>query len=787
MLQKQKHCIFQKQVNKAFISFLSAISAILFVVQLESTLALIFLLIALVLSSYSFSKGERAAPLFFLLPFSLYLCSTSFIDDRNASSLKPGPTSLTFYVKEAPYINGSQLTTTIKTTDGETLLLMGYAKEEVELYRPDMSVGNICQAKGDLTQPTAARNRYGFDYRQYLYYQHIHMLFRVTQLATISCKSIDSQSFVTKVQKYRHNATQRLQEQLPPSLSGIVLALTFGERRYLAPDVIEAYSKLGVIHLLAISGLHVGILTGSIFYLLIRMGIPREVVFISLLAFLPVFIILTGASPPVIRAAIMTMIYFFLVLLRVPIHPFYGFSAIFLLYLLVQPYALFQLGFQLSFLVSFTLLLMQKPIMDRYHSYGKRLFCVTTIAQLVGLPLIAYHFFQWSPLSLLINLVYIPFISLVLLPYSFFLVFISELPIIPIDPLVMASETLMVWIHKWVVELGNNVYMWVIGRPTIVQMMVLYGFLVAIALLWEKQSYWTWVAIGLFCVALTVPAQLPKFNGNAVITMLDVGQGDSFLIETPNRKEVYLIDTGGVMTFATEDWEQRKKTFDTGKDIVVPYLKAKGIKSLTGLILTHGDFDHIGGAKGILENVHVEYVYYPEGELEKEIEVELFEQVDDEKMVLVKAGDMISNQFYVLHPSSDRIWSGNDQSIVLYGSFHKQSILFTGDLEEEGEDHLLKGFPNLKVDILKAGHHGSRTSTQESLLDQLKPNIALVSAGVNNRFGHPHPEVLERLHTRDIHVYQTNIHGSVELSIRSDGISIHKSVPQAANEKTAPK
>ncbi|MED4127857.1 DNA internalization-related competence protein ComEC/Rec2 [Shouchella miscanthi] len=772
-------------MNKAFISFLSAISAILFVVQKEQTLAWIFLVMALVLSSFSFSKGERTAPLFFLLPFSLYFFSTSFIDGRNTSSLEPGQTSLTFYINDAPYVNGNQLTTTIETIDGETLLLLGYAKEEVELYPPDMSIGSICQAKGDLTQPPNARNRFGFDYRQYLYYQHIHMLYRVTQLATITCKPLESQPFVTKLQEYRHSATHRLQEQLPPSLSGIVLALTFGERRYIEPDVMEAYSKLGVIHLLAISGLHVGILTGTSFYLMIRIGIPREIVLISLLMFLPVFIILTGASPPVIRAAIMTMIYFFLVLLRVPIHPFYGFSSIFLLYLLIQPYALFQLGFQLSFLVSFTLILMQKPIMNRYHSYGKRLFCVTTIAQLVGLPLIAYHFFQWSPLSLLINLVYIPFVSLVLLPYSFFLVFLSELRFIPLDSFVVASETLLVWIHKWIVELGNHVYMWVMGRPSIVLVLLLYGCLVVIGLLWEKRSRWTWVVIGLFCVTLAIPSQLPKLNGDAVITMLDVGQGDSFLIETPNRKEVYLVDTGGVMSFATEDWEEKKKTFDTGKDIVVPYLKAKGIKTITGLILTHGDFDHIGGAKAVLENVHVENVYYPEGELEKEIEIELFQQVEDEKMVLVQVGDTISTQFYVLHPTNDRKWSGNDQSIVLYGSFHGKSILLTGDLEEEGEMHLLNSFPNLEVDLLKVGHHGSRTSTQEPLLDQLRPKIALVSAGVNNRFGHPHPDVLKRLQARDIQVYQTNVDGTVELSIGSDGINIRKSVYQV-NEKTVP-
>lgn len=151
-------------------------------------------------------------------------------------------------------------------------------------------------------------------------------------------------------------------------------------------------------------------------------------------------------------------------------------------------------------------------------------------------------------------------------------------------------------------------------------------------------------------------------------------------------------------------------------------------------------------------------------------------------MVLVQVGDTISTQFYVLHPTNDRKWSGNDQSIVLYGSFHGKSILLTGDLEEEGEMHLLNSFPNLEVDLLKVGHHGSRTSTQEPLLDQLRPKIALVSAGVNNRFGHPHPDVLKRLQARDIQVYQTNVDGTVELSIGSDGINIRKSVYQV-NEK----
>ncbi|MFB4211889.1 DNA internalization-related competence protein ComEC/Rec2 [Shouchella sp. JSM 1781072] len=747
-------------------------SAILFVLQSSLILAFVFFISGFVLSSFHFLKGERTTIWYLLIPFILYFLSTSYIHQKNASTLTPGPTELTFQLLDGVYIDGNQLKTTIQTADHEKLMLTAYSQTEEALTNWTAKAGDICQAKGDLKRPMEARNHYAFDYQQFLYYQRIHYLFDVKQLQFIECTTNTGISFLYQLNQYRHHVMSLLRERLPPSISGIVIALTLGERYYMDPLVSDAYSKLGVIHLLAISGLHVGIVTGTYFYVMIRIGVPRELVILSIFVLLPFFIFLTGASPPVVRAAVMTMIYFLLLFLRVPIHPFYGFSAIFLLYLFFQPYALFQLGFQLSFLVSFTLLLVQNTIMNRVHSYMGRLFYVTTIAQLIGLPLIAFHFYEWSPFSLIINLIYIPFVSLFLLPYSFLLVFINGFSIHAVQLFSFFPAIVMEWLHKWIVALADYVYVFVIGRPHVLIVLCLYSLLILSGLLWERRSRWLYLSLGLFSVCLMLPSQLPKWNEQAVVTMLDVGQGDSMIIETPYRKEVYIIDTGGVVSFATEDWQQKKKTFDTGKDIVVPYMKAKGIKKIDGLILTHGDYDHVGGAEAVLNELQVEQVYLPYGELEKEIDYHLVEIIDDAKLTFVQAGDTISDQFYVLHPTADKSWSGNDKSIVLYTSFYDTSLLLTGDLEKEGEDDLKQRYPQMSVDLLKVGHHGSQTSTQPHFLEQLSPQLAFISAGVNNRFGHPHPDVLDRLHASGVDVYQTNLHATVEIVINENRIDV---------------
>ncbi len=389
------------------------------------------------------------------------------------------------------------------------------------------------------------------------------------------------------------------------------------------------------------------------------------------------------------------------------------------------------------------------------------------IAQLSGLPLIFYHFFEWSPLSLVLNLLYIPFVSLVVLPLSFMGVLLHLLLPFSVNPFIFLLDSLIVPMHAGVLILGRNAFEWVVGQPPLICIAAMYGAIIFMGIVWENNKIRLLTSLLPIIVVIGITVFLPYMRSGIVVTMLDVGQGDCIIIEFPYRKAVYVIDTGGHLDFSNEEWMKKREQFNTGKDIVVPYLKAKGISTVTGLFLTHGDHDHIGGAAEILNAIHVKEVFYPNTSIEKDNEIELLKTVNQSSANLrfVTKGDIISEHFYVLHPSGEKQWSGNDSSIVLFAELEGISFLFTGDLEEDGEKMLLQQYPNINADVLKVGHHGSITSTSDLFLETVSPRIALISAGVNNRFGHPHPDIVAKLDELNILMLRTDLNGSVEMKI----------------------
>ncbi|WP_408006852.1 ComEC/Rec2 family competence protein [Pseudalkalibacillus sp. A8] len=251
-----------------------------------------------------------------------------------------------------------------------------------------------------------------------------------------------------------------------------------------------------------------------------------------------------------------------------------------------------------------------------------------------------------------------------------------------------------------------------LGRLNVIMMfgMSLSFYLLVIA--WEKGA--KRVILPCLCILLVIGVQLyyPKMNAKAYVTFLDVGQGDSIVIELPYRRAVYVIDTGGIITFKQEEWMERRRKFDTGEDIVAEFLKGRGLRKVNALILSHGDLDHIGGVDGLLEKVRVERIVYGKLEHLEASEVEFLKGINAptvflEENISWKVG---SSFFQTLNPDQAKE-SRNNRSLVLFVRIHGQSFLFTGDIDQGVEARLLGHYPELKVDYLKVAHHGSETST----------------------------------------------------------------------------
>lgn len=676
--------------------------------------------------------------------------------------------------KEQSNIDGNLLTAVVTTSQKENLQLRYNISTEAEknTLESNLPIGLTCLVKGSLVEPEANRNENGFNYQQYLKQKHIHWILKADFLSWTNCRMVDS-SLVTKLQNFRKRGIIYVNEHFPPEASGFVTALLFGDQTYIDEEILTNYQRLGIVHLLAISGLHVSFLTGMLFYLGIRIGVTREKMVVVLLLFLPVYAILSGAAPSVLRACCMAMLFFSLLLWKKRVSASATIGIVYLFMLFVQPHMLYNIGFQLSFAVTFAIM-MSFPIFQKYPHKTMQLFIVSVVCQLAALPILLYHFYEVSVLGVFLNVLYVPLYSFLLLPFS-----IIALLLHLISP---SLGAMMIALLDKIFHLCNRLADSVsalplasisFGRPFAIMMLLLIVFMIGLFMKWESTSLME-SKVWMFTLVFTLLFQyhVQKLNPYGEVVFIDVGQGDAIFIKLPFNRGNYLIDTGGAIAFPTEAWQKKRKTYNTGDDVIIPFLKSKGIHQLDKLILTHPDADHIGSATELIQNFKVKEVVIGKGSEEFYRDKESIKWALSKNIPLSKvtkgdrwyAGDA---EFYILHPYR-KDENMNDSSIVLFAKMGGLTWLFTGDAGEAAENELMTAFPTLQVDVLKAGHHGSKTSSSQPFLKQIQPKVAVMSVGKGNRYGHPHQQVLDLMEELHTTVFRTDFDGAVSYQYRRD-------------------
>ncbi|KAA9026372.1 DNA internalization-related competence protein ComEC/Rec2 [Niallia endozanthoxylica] len=690
------------------------------------------------------------------------------------------------HFNEIGKIEGDRLT--IKAFDrvtSETLIVryrIRSAKEK-QILQKKLSPGIVCRVKGKLEEPSSSTNENAFDYKKYLQQNHIYWILKPEQLDMDTCRP--KPSFLTILRKIRADGIHYLQAYFPKETVPLAAALLFGTSDLLSSDTMDDYRNLGLVHLLAISGLHIAIIVAIVNFLLLRMGITREKSFVMLIVCLPVYCILTGASPSVNRSVLMTM----LLLIgkrwgkNGKLTPLDAISLTFLLYLFVSPLAIFNIGFQLSFLVTFALLISSFYILKRNEHPISLLLVTSFLSMIITAPLLLYFFFEFSIISLLVNLLYIPLFNVILLPYVLFGFLFHLLFGSIVNPLLKPLDLLIIFTNQVTEKISmlpwNTV---ILGRPSLPLVFLYCWGIFLFFVLWEKgvSGVRKLLLFLLPCTLCIGQWAVTNFSSQGEVTFLDVGQGDSIYIRLPYGKGHYLIDTGGTISFEKKPWQQVNDGYEVGEDTVVPFLKSKGVTTIDKLILTHGDADHVGGAKAVMRELKVREIVLPDIKNRSSLEAELI-QLGQQKQTAIRyvhegeSWQVDENRFYILSPKENSTLTSNNASIVLYTVLGKTSWLFTGDLEKEGELVLMQKYPQLSADVLKVGHHGSHSSTTELFLEQIAPKMAVISAGKNNSFGHPHPEVIERLERKKINILRTDITGAITFTFNKESgtFSVH--------------
>ncbi|WP_268236402.1 DNA internalization-related competence protein ComEC/Rec2 [Pullulanibacillus pueri] len=730
---------------------------------------------------YLLSK-HRGFALAFLAVF-LFFTLDSVLQDH-PTRLVAGSMNQRVQLDDRVLIDGDTMRTTV-LLDGKERVQVTYkmkSKEDKQFLDAHLKIAQVCHFYGTLKRPDPVSNFDAFDYRQYLKHQGIYWEWELASYD--QCYDPPSLTVFERLKRGRQKGIRFVSSHFPKPWANMVNALVFADKDDINPDLLDAYQNLGLIHLLAVSGLHVGVLIGLLYFCLLRLGFVKQHVHLFLLlVVLPAYVLLTGCTPSVIRAALMAAFLLSAPLSKIKLSPLTSLALACLFTLVFQPHTLYSVGFQLSYLITFALIVSVETMRHRSYSSIMQIFITTGIAEVIALPILLYNFYTVSLLSFLLNLIYIPLISLIILPGAW-LTLCLTLSVPSIGSLINRGLNIVVRYMNEVLTLLNTFPSLTlsIGKPSIVGMTLLILGILAVFILWEKVNHW---AIAFIFISFVLGIALihwlsMEISPRGSVTFIDVGQGDAALIVLPHHQGVYLIDTGGSLPYPKAQWQKKKREYNVGREVILPQLKALGIHELTAVMITHRDFDHMEGIRGLIGNIPIKSLMVSNFFTPTKTERDWLKSLRNSgtHLIRVKAGEQWSvgqSHFQVLWPET-KGKDTNDQSLVLRVNMGSLNWLFTGDLDQEGERGLLSQWQDIDADILKVGHHGSKTSSSEAFLKAVSPKLAIISVGKNNHYGHPSNEVIKRLEEQNIKTLRTDQKGAIRIEFTSQKVLSIKTV-----------
>lgn len=613
------------------------------------------------------------------------------------------------------YKYDTKLTLTIKSN-----------KEKLIVYYPnkmDINFGDTILVEGQEITNNNSKIFNTFNYQKYLEKKKVYHSIYASNIKIIKRNTNVIVELKTKLYKRIEKITKS---------SNYILAFILGNRTMIDKDIMNVYQENGIIHIFSISGMHISLFSRLLYKLIKKVSYNNYFNFCFVLVFLLFYLILLSYPVSLVRAVISFSLFKINRLFNFKVKYYDIMLLLFSIMVFINPNNIFEISFIFSYTISFFLKIFNaKKKKTRY----KRLY-TSFIVFIVSLPLVIYYYYSFNLFSIILNIIYIPFISFIILPLSILTLIFPILDNI-LYILIKILELTNLFLNK------ITLLKVVVAKPSI-YLIIIYYLIVFLYL--KNKKYLT--LLFFYVVFL-------KYNyllDNSInILYFDVGQGDSVMLNYKN--EVVLIDTG-----------------ENKSNEILSYLKSIGRTKIDYLILTHGDRDHMEGAINLVNKIIVKKIVFNCGDY-NELEQELIEELNKKKIphyTCVKEIKLNNNKLYFLKTRDYH--NENDNSIVIYTKISNYKFLFMGDASITVEENLIKKYNIQDIDVLKVGHHGSKTSSGKYFIDIVNPKYSIISVGKNNRYNHPSSSVLENLFNSK--VYRTDNNGSIMFKIKNNTLEI---------------
>ena len=697
-------------------------------------LNIIYLALPVGIISLFFYRKNKDYAIFFLavlLGFSMASFKLTRINPKEASNVDINFTIIDKKISRNSY----RYTINIDSTNEKAFIF-----EEA-----DFDIGDKIKTRGDLRLVNTNTNPNLFSYRKYAISRGVGLEFKAENLDQETTRERSKNIFLSLRRNFTNYINRIFEEYLSKDSANFVISVILADSLFDKTDI----NKLGLAHILAVSGFHIDLLMTFLIFILSKIGISyKKSMTISLLIAL-IYAYIIGFSYSILRVLIVNTISFLGFKLRRGIDRVKSLMIAAIIILFINPFAILNTGFVLSFV---TMLAIYK-IYPRVKIYFKEGFIrdrlsFSTSIQIGVLPFGVYYFRYFNFLSIIANLIIVPVFEL-----SMYLIF-GLIFLYPVFKLILKPGfvllDIMVSSILNVTEFLSQTSLFAINfmAESIFVSIYLFVLFLIFANVKNKKNLGQFLQISLSIVVISIIVR--GLDKPIEYQMIDIGQGDAFLLN--DRGKYYMVDVGG----------PKYRDYDSGERILIPYLKSIGIKNIEAVFISHEDGDHAGNLDILINNINVKNIITSD-EISDEFKRKYHPKI-------MKKDDLIKlsqGRILCVFDGEEDTEDINDKSLGLLIEIGQIKILSLADLSKEYEDKL-----DIRADILKLSHHGSATSSSRYFIEKVNPNSVLISAGRNNTYGHPSKEVLENV--ADIKKYNTQTDGLVIIKFYKEKVKIEK-------------